>query len=449
LGGGGSQAYLNLGGGAFENVLTGLANVQIGAIATPNAAAGVSYVNGNIGTVVLQNRNDLATGSMVFANSGATLVINNAFVLGNATLVLNGGVMMTNAPLLNPVSMISDSFTFSNGSMIDSNASTIALTARAGGITMGFMGTPIASTGGVVTMNATGTIELGLVVASDVTIISSGAGITNVMGYTTPSVRADRVTLSAGTTIGEAATPLLLTTPNVVSVTASGRARIQNTVDASYGSITNLAGDLNLTSEGNLTMTAGVTVSSATVTTLGGDLIMSPGVTLNANSGVGSVTFDSQGAISLGTIKGGVVQLTARAGGIQGDATAVLSDVWATTKLNMTASGNIGAVATPLRIKTPLLEAVSASTGSVWLGVTDEMSVTTTNVGSALVINSTGKLSFTGTNSAATATIANTQGDILVTSRSWRIEMRISSFISMLSRLAGAGSRLVLHENRS
>ena len=358
----------------------------------------------------------VAGGLVNIGIDGATrlgnITTNDAFTLNTTGALTVGGNINTGAGQ----TISATSITFSNGSMIDSNASTIALTARTGGITMGFMGTPIASTGGVVTMNATGTIELGLVVASDVTIISSGAGITNVMGYTTPSVRADRVTLSAGTTIGEAATPLLLTTPNVVSVTASGRARIQNTVDASYGSITNLAGDLNLTSEGNLTMTAGVTVSSATVTTLGGDLMMSPGVTLNANSGVGSVTFDSQGAISLGTIKGGVVQLTARAGGIQGDATAVLSDVWATTKLSMTASGNIGAVATPLRIKTPLIEAVSASTGSVWLGVTDEMSVTTTNVGSALVINSTGKLSFTGTNSAATATIANTQGDILVTS---------------------------------
>ncbi|NBV34401.1 MAG: hypothetical protein EBR81_11605, partial [Proteobacteria bacterium] len=120
LGGGGVRGFLQIGASAYENVLTGLANVQIGAIPTANAAAGTSYVNGNIGGVNLLNRNDLATGSMVFVNRDSNLAIGNAFALGNATLVLNGGNVQVNAPILNSVSTISDSFTFSNGSTTNS-----------------------------------------------------------------------------------------------------------------------------------------------------------------------------------------------------------------------------------------------------------------------------------------------------------------------------------------
>jgi hypothetical protein len=102
LGGGGGQGYLQLGGGAYENVLTGTANVQIGAIVTPNAAAGLGYVNGNIGSVNLVNRNDLSANSTVFINKDSNLQLANAFGLGAATVVLNGGAMQLNAPITNP-----------------------------------------------------------------------------------------------------------------------------------------------------------------------------------------------------------------------------------------------------------------------------------------------------------------------------------------------------------
>ena len=123
LGGGGNQGQLIIGANAFENVLTGLANVQIGAVVTPNAASQLAYINGNIGNVQFFNRNNLAAGSKVFLNRDSSLVVGNAFALGDATLVLNqssgGGSngLQLNAPIRNNVQVISDTFLVFGGNV--------------------------------------------------------------------------------------------------------------------------------------------------------------------------------------------------------------------------------------------------------------------------------------------------------------------------------------------
>jgi autotransporter-associated beta strand protein len=155
LGGGGSQGNLTIGGGSFENVLTGDATVQIGATTAGVNANGPAYINGNLGQVTLTNRNDV-TGD-VSINAGAQLTLFNAYALGGngttlangtvyPTLLANGGSFSLNntVSIPNPVHVVGDSFATSGGNnaaftgevkLADSDVGgTVTINAAGGGV---------------------------------------------------------------------------------------------------------------------------------------------------------------------------------------------------------------------------------------------------------------------------------------------------------------------------
>ncbi len=115
LGGGGNQGSLTIGGGSFENVLTGSASVQIGAETAGFNANGNAYINGNFGTLTLTNRNDFTGGIQV--NGQANLGISNAYALGSGTLSINGGSLVFNntVSVPNNVNVVADVFGITGG----------------------------------------------------------------------------------------------------------------------------------------------------------------------------------------------------------------------------------------------------------------------------------------------------------------------------------------------
>lgn len=116
LGGGGNQGNLIIGGGSFENVLTGTASVQIGAETAGLNPNGNPYINGNFGTVTLTNRNDFTGGVQV--NGGAGLGINNPYALGSGVLTINGGNLTLNntVSVPNAINVVADVIGISGGS---------------------------------------------------------------------------------------------------------------------------------------------------------------------------------------------------------------------------------------------------------------------------------------------------------------------------------------------
>ncbi|WP_395731061.1 beta strand repeat-containing protein, partial [Prosthecobacter sp.] len=86
FGGGGNQGTMQIGVGAFENVLTGSSSVQIGAMVAVNAYSNQPVINGNT-NITLSTRNNY-TGD-TWANRSSTLNIANNFALGSGKLIIN------------------------------------------------------------------------------------------------------------------------------------------------------------------------------------------------------------------------------------------------------------------------------------------------------------------------------------------------------------------------
>jgi autotransporter-associated beta strand protein len=121
IGGGGNQGSIALGVGQFENVLSGNADLQIGAVTAGINANGPMYINGNIGQLLLNTRNLAFTGS-VEVNVGGQLTIGNANALVNASAInMEGGNLgVTNAQTLKtPINVVGDTFGYVGGSAFD------------------------------------------------------------------------------------------------------------------------------------------------------------------------------------------------------------------------------------------------------------------------------------------------------------------------------------------
>ncbi|OYW21818.1 MAG: hypothetical protein B7Z52_00370, partial [Burkholderiales bacterium 12-64-5] len=120
FGAGGNQGTMQIGAGAFENVLTGNTSVQIGAVVGGgNGNNNLAVINGNF-NLTLNTRNDY-TGD-TYANRGSTLNIGNNFALGSGKLIVNhtsntgtnigqgneGAVSAGGISLLNTVDLVGD-----------------------------------------------------------------------------------------------------------------------------------------------------------------------------------------------------------------------------------------------------------------------------------------------------------------------------------------------------
>lgn len=102
LGGGGNQSSVNFGSvlvsgnrtPLFENIFSGgtasTVRVEVGALTADLFANGPSFVNGNVGTVVMATRNTTLVGD-VRVNTSSTLALGNSHALGAGRLVMNGG----------------------------------------------------------------------------------------------------------------------------------------------------------------------------------------------------------------------------------------------------------------------------------------------------------------------------------------------------------------------
>ncbi|NBV86008.1 MAG: hypothetical protein EBS01_07045, partial [Verrucomicrobia bacterium] len=309
LGGGGGQGYLWIGGGisnttgVYENVLTGTANVMIGAVTTPNAAAGLSYVNGNSQAVQLTNRNNLSSSSMVFLNLGSNLMNLNAFSLGDATLVFNGGSNQPSAPISNSVSVLSDSFS------INSYGSSSA-------VFRGPINLSPSGIGGTRTVNTAGSYDTyfsGVVSGSlGANLIKSGAyglallGTNTYLGTTTVSqgslfIGASVQPNQAGP-LGISDTPVLLTGGNFVLAgqvtmgrdmfyTSSGTLQGQSVYNSA------VTGAINLLNSG-VTMTVYNASSVASPYLVGGVIDLQGAIT-----GGGSVQIGNTGTAPVGLVR--------------------------------------------------------------------------------------------------------------------------------------------------
>ncbi|MDB6120926.1 MAG: Autotransporter-associated beta strand repeat protein, partial [Verrucomicrobiaceae bacterium] len=292
IGAGGNQNTFVIGANAFENVLTGAANVQIGANTTANAAAQLAYINGNTGAVTLANRNNRAAGSMVFVNRDSAININNARSLGDASLVLNQSAGTTrglrlNAPISNDVLVVGDTF------LVDSGTTTASL--------RGNVNLSPSGVGGTRTFNIAG-VDIGIegVVsgAAGTNVIKTGAtnlylnGLNTYLGTTT---------LTAGTTysgtsvlpnlngaLGNSDTPILMNGGNL----------------ALAGQVT-LGRDLTLTASGIL---RGQTVNTSTVT---GAITVASTFTLSIDSVNSTAASFQGGLVDVQSIisGGGIVQI--------------------------------------------------------------------------------------------------------------------------------------------
>ncbi|MGC3968282.1 MAG: hypothetical protein QM775_13195 [Pirellulales bacterium] len=88
--GGGNGDLLNIGGAIFDNVITGTANVEVGAgIATLGSnGGGTAGLVGTVGSLTRQN-----TSGNVRLNQSGIFQLGNSFALGNGTLIFNGGTL--------------------------------------------------------------------------------------------------------------------------------------------------------------------------------------------------------------------------------------------------------------------------------------------------------------------------------------------------------------------
>ncbi|EDY17460.1 autotransporter-associated beta strand repeat protein [Chthoniobacter flavus Ellin428] len=387
IGGGGNQGSIALGVGQFENVLTGNETVMLSASTAGLMQNGPLYVNGNIGSLVLDNRDMGFTGTVVI-NAGGNINIQNAYALGSGTIQFNGSAALNNGGVQignnqtvpNAISVTGDLLAYLGGTNATLSGNVNLAPSGTGGTRVFFDASTATGFTGVISDAGTGTGMSNIIFSGNNNNNGGSAifhGANTYHGTTTITsgllYAATDVTPNVAGALGISDTPILL---GNVGTNSAGQFALAGQFNMGRDIIaTGQAGNnfnlVRLQSMQYGTITGSI---NTTISTAGGGLALDAVSTANGVGGILDVKGQivGAGALQIGGGGAGVVRLSSNANGFGINTFSGGVNIWG-GRLQINADTYFtGSASSPTIISGPL------GTGTLFLG---RQGTTTSGVG--------------------------------------------------------------------